>query len=187
MTTYDENQIRHLELVAKATEKVQAFNSLLIAVGYATFLALWANAKGCATPTSHMVAGACLIISVVLFAAWHIVGMVSMNLAVMSLLSFVDPAPGQNTVDAPVFHPGKSLELARQALNDPDSDLTPVQKVTLRMTLATLRLAKLWPYALAMILVPALVGMGILFSTYVHGAWLGYQGQAVQCAVSSKG
>jgi Na+/phosphate symporter len=187
MTTYDENQIKHLELVAKTTEKVQAFNSLMIAVGYATFLALWANVKGCATPTSHMVAGACLVVSVVLFVAWHIIGMVAMNISVMSLLSFVDPSPGQEPVTEPPIPTGKALELARQALNDPESGLSSVQKVTLRMTLTALRVAKFWPYALATILLPALVGMGILFATYVHGAWLGYKGHVIQCTVQSKG
>lgn len=182
MPTFDQDQIEHLELVAKTTEKAQAFNSVMIAVGYATFFALWANVKGCATPASHMVAGGLLLVSVLLFAGWHVVGMVMLNVSVMSLISLVDPTPGRRPIEALDVSPREKLQLAREALDDPDSGLTTVQKVSLRMAIGALALARWWPYTLAMILLPALIGLAVLLSTYVHGAWLAYGGTVLRCA-----
>ncbi|MGO1072885.1 hypothetical protein [Lysobacter sp. CA199] len=181
MPKFDEDQVRHFELMAKAMEKGASFNSLFIAAGYVTFFALWKNVGGCATPTSHMLAGASITLSAVLYVLWMVFGLVVLNIAMMSLVNQVESSPRLLESPEPLDLKSASAIL-REALDDKDSGMTHVQRASYRMLLSTLKVAKLWPYALAAIMLPALLGMGIVFSTYVHGAWLSYHGDAVQCA-----
>lgn len=186
MTKFDEDQVRHLELVAKALEKGQSFNAIFIAAGYATFFALWKNVEGCATPASHMVAGASITLSVVLYVAWMVTGLVALNFAMMSLVKQVESSPRPQSPPQPTNFQAASAYL-RGMLNDKDSDMTQAQRVTYRVLLLTLDIGKMWPFALAAIMLPALVGIAIVFFTYVHGVWLGYHGEVLHCVVRSAG
>lgn len=181
MPNFDEDQVRHLELVAKALEKGQSFNSIFIAAGYATFFALWKNVAGCTTPASHMVAGAALTLSVVVYVAWMVTGLVALNVAMMSLVKQVEASPRQQT-PTQKNDPQGAGEYLREALADKDSGLTPAERTKYRLLLLTLDIGKLWPYVLIAIMVPALIGIAIVFFTYVHGAWLAYSGGVLHCA-----
>ena len=184
MQKFDEEQVRHLELVAKALEKGQSFNSIFIAAGYATFFALWNNVTGCATPASHMLAGASLTLSVVVYVAWMVLGLVALNLTMMSLVKQVESSPRSQATSEPLDSQGAAAVL-RKALADKDSGLTRAQRVNYRLLLLTLEIGKVWPYVLVAIMVPALVGIAIVFSTYVHGAWLASHGVVLKCAAQS--
>ena len=184
MSKFDEDQVRHLELVAKALEKGQSFNAIFIAAGYVTFFGLWKNLEGCARPMSHMVAGASITLSVVLYVVWMVLGLVALNFTMMKLVQQVESSPRLRASSEPVDFQAASVYL-REMLDDKDSGMTQAQRVTYRVLLLTLKIGKLWPYALAAIMLPALLGMGIVFSTYVHGAWLSYNGGALQCSTQS--
>ncbi|NMW23144.1 hypothetical protein HFP05_01645 [Rhodanobacter denitrificans] len=184
MPKFDEEQVRHLELIAKALEKGQSFNSLFIAAGYVTFFALWNNVTGCATPASHMVAGAALTLSVVVYVAWMVVGLVALNVTMMTLVKQAESSPRPLAVSPPINTIG-AASLLREALANKDSGFTPAERVQYRLALLTLEMGKVWPYVLIAIMVPALLGIAIVFSTYIHGAWLASHGVVLRCFVPS--
>jgi hypothetical protein len=183
MPKYDEEQIRHLELAVKAAEKGQAFNSVFIAAGYATFFALWKNLNGCAVPTSHFAAGALLTFSATLYVAWMVLGLVVLNLTMMGLIKQASSSPRVRAEHAaPDFM--AAADLLRMMISDPESGFTRSQRIGFQLLLGALSLAKLWPYAITLIMIPALSAVVIIFSTYVHAAWLSYHGITLICTTA---
>lgn len=183
MPKFDEDQVRHLELVVKALERGQSFSAIFIAAGYATFFALWKNIEGCATPAPHLLAGAFITLSVVLYVGWMVLGLAATNFAMMALVKEVESSPRSQV---PPLQPVEFQDTAaylREMVDDIDSGMTQAQRVTYRVVLITLELGKKWPFVLTAIMLSALVGIGIVFFTYIHSAWLGYHGTVLQCFV----
>ena len=182
MEKHDENQLRHLELVAVAAEKGQSFNSVFIAVGYATFFGLWKNIETCSTTGWHMMAGALLTFSVAMYVAWMVMGLYFLNITMMTLVEQVSsssrPKAGEYMSDS-----NAALKQVYELVNDPKSDLTSAQRVKLRLVLRALEAAKTWKLAMPVICAPALLAVSILFSIYVHGMWIAFTGTTIKCAI----
>lgn len=83
---------RRLEFMGHLLEKMMAVNGFFITAGYGTFFGIWAIAKDSLGIHAQLWACLFLLMSATLFVAWHVFGVVTLNLT-MKLIA-AEPSEG---------------------------------------------------------------------------------------------
>ncbi|MBV6786114.1 hypothetical protein ABFU65_11030 [Xanthomonas campestris pv. raphani] len=136
-------------LVRESMAAAASYTNVIMVAGYAALFAFWSQGKDWLTKPTLLAAGISIAVSVALFVAWELFGMITRS--------------------------ALNLALAN-AVNRPNEFASRIAAHRDNVGALTERFRYVWFGVVGCAMGSAVLGFGILLSGFVHGLWLHYSG-----------